>query len=136
MAGGALIVEMIVADGGFLIQAGQNFESRKQRKAKAWGEGRVLTARIEPKEEAQKYHQLKHLHGHLLKPVSEVTGYTERELKDEFKARFLPEDWMTSVTDMNYEQFERFNQNVAECIQLEFPDGCWEACQSAMALFD
>jgi hypothetical protein len=131
---GALILDAVVADGNVLIPAGQNYEARKLRKAKQWGDGCALKIRIEPAEEAARYHRLKHLHGHLLKPVSEVTGYTERELKDEMKARFLPEDWMTSVTDMNDPQFAEFNRAVEQCIQEEYPEGCWGACQDAMAL--
>lgn len=131
---GALIVDAVVAEGAVLIPAGQNYEARKARKAKQWGDGCALKIRIEPADEAAKYHRLKHLHGHLLTPVSEETGYTVRELKDEFKARFLPEDWMTSVTDMNDAQFAEFNRAVEQCIQEEYPDGCWGACQDAMAL--
>jgi hypothetical protein len=131
----ALLVDAVVRNGDVHVTA-SFYRTLRQKHAREWGDGRVLKLRIEPADEAAKYHRLKHLHGHLLTPVSEVTGYTVRELKDEFKARFLPEDWMTSVTDMNDEQFAEFNRAVEQCIQEEYPDGCWERCQSALALYD
>lgn len=129
----ALIVDAVVSNGDVHVTA-PFYRTLRLKHAKDWGDGCVLKLRIEPADEAAKWHRHKHLHGHLLTPVSETTGYTVRELKDEFKARFLPEDWMTSVTDMSDPQFADFNRAVEQCIQEEYPIGCWEACQSAMAL--
>lgn len=130
---GALIVSAVVTDGDVVIPAGQHYTERKKRKAKQWGDGTPLTIRIEPEEEAANHGHHKHLHGHLLAPVSGFTGYTVTELKADMKARFLPEG-MKSTTEMNREQFEEFNRSVEQCIREEYPAEAWEACAAAMAL--
>lgn len=130
---GALIVDAVVDSGKVRIV--DEFAYRLQLNARAaeWGEGRMLKARLEPAENAATWAHHKHLHGHLLKPVSDWTGYTETELKVEMKARFLP-DGMRSTTEMDAEQFDEFNRNVAQCIREEYPSECWDACAAAMAL--
>ena len=111
------------------------YRTRSEKAAKRWGDGTALKVRIEPEEEAQRHGQRKHLFGHLLKPTSDKTGYTTTELKEDMKARFLP-DGMTSLTEMNKEQFDEFNQAVEQCIREEYPSECWDACVDAMALYD
>jgi hypothetical protein len=112
-----------------------HYTAKRRRAAARWGVGAMLTIRIDEKEEASKHAHYKHLHGHLLKPVSDWTGYTETELKAEMKARFLP-DGMTSLTEMSADQFDQFNKDVAQCIREEYPSECWDACVNAMLLSD
>lgn len=106
-----------------------------QLRRMGFGEGEALVIRVEREEDAAKHGHYKHLFGHLLKPTSEFTGYTQTELKADMKARFLP-DGMTSLTQMNAEQFREFNQTVEQCIREEYPSECWDACLNAMALYE
>lgn len=110
-----------------------HYAAKRRKAAARFGLGTMLTIRIDEKEEAAKHGHYKHLHGHLLKPVSDFTGYTETELKAEMKARFLP-DGMTSVTEMSADQFSEFNKSVEQCIREEYPAECWDACVNAMLL--
>jgi hypothetical protein len=111
------------------------YTARRQAFARKVGVGVPVTIRIEPADEAATHGDHKHLHGHLLTPTSEWTGYTVTELKADMKARFLP-DGMTSTTEMNHEQFVEFNRSVEQCIREEYPSECWDACAAAMALSD
>jgi hypothetical protein len=129
----ALVVSAVVREGDVHV-TDEFYRTRRQRAAKRWGDGTIITIRIEPEDEASKHHHYKHLFGHYLTPVSDYTGYTVTELKDEMKARFLP-DGMTSLTDMNAEQFEEFNRSVEQCIREEIPEA-FERCADAMALYD
>lgn len=110
-----------------------HYQAKRRRAAAKFGLGTMLTIRIDEKEEAAKHAHYKHLHGHLLKPVSGFTGYTPHELKEDMKARFLP-DGMTSVTEMSADQFAEFNKDVEQCIREEYPSECWDACVNAMLL--
>ncbi len=111
------------------------YKARRLKAAKRWGVGTALKVRIEPEEAAAQHRHHKHLFGHYLKPVSDYTGYSVTELKGDMKALFLP-DGMTSLTDMNAEQFDEFNRSVEQCIREEFPAEAWDACLNAMALYD
>ena len=130
----ALIIDAVVRDSDIHV-TDHFYKARRLKAAKGWGDGCALKIRIEPEDEATKHHHYKHLFGHYLTPVSDVLGYTVTELKDEMKARFLP-DGMTSLTDMNAEQFEEFNRSVDQCIREEYPSEAWDACANAMALYD
>lgn len=112
-----------------------HYQAQRQRAAAKWGIGTLLTIRMEPADEAATHAHHKHLHGHLLTPTSDFTGYTVTELKADMKARFLP-DGMTSTTEMNREQFDEFNRSVEQCIREEYPVECWERCVDAMAKSD
>lgn len=131
----ALVVDGVVEKGRVRLVDEFHYRVLADRAAKKWGDGTALVLRIEPADEAAKHHHFKHLFGHYLTPVSEVTGYTVTELKDEMKARFLP-DGMTSLTDMNADQFDEFNRSVEQCIREEYPSEAWDACVNAMALYD
>jgi len=134
VSGSALLVEAVVRDGDIHV-TDSFYKTRRQKAAKAWGDGTALRIRVEPEDEAATWGHYKHLHGHLLKPTSDVTGYTVTELKADMKALFLP-DGMTSLTDMNKDEFEEFNRSVEQCIREEYPADCWDACQNAMLLSD
>lgn len=130
----ALQVSAVVRDGD--VHVTEHFYSAMRKQAaKKWGDGVLLTIRIEPADEAATWAHHKHLHGHLLTPTSDYTGYTVTELKSDMKARFLP-DGMTSTTQMNAEQFSEFNRSVEQCIREEYPSECWERCAAAMAMSD
>lgn len=131
-----LIVSAVVSDGKVRIVDDFGYRVRSKKAAALWGDGAALKIRIELEEDAIYHGQRKHLHGHLLKPTSDVTGYTVPELKAEWRARFLPEDWMTSTEDMNREQYAEFIRAVEQAIQEEYPTQCWDACLNAMALSD
>ena len=136
---GALIVDAVVREGGGGVLdvhvVDDFYRTRRLKAARGWGAGTALKLRLEPEEDAAKHHHYKHLFGHYLTPVSEKTGYTVTELKADMKALFLP-DGMTSLTDMNAEQFEEFNRSVEQCIREEYPSEAWDACANAMALYD
>lgn len=128
-------MDAVVSDGRIKIVDDFGYRVRAEHAAKRWGDGTALKIRIEPEDEAARHGHYKHLFGHYLKPVSDYTGYTVTELKEDMKARFLP-DGMTSLTDMNAAQFEEFNRSVEQCIREEFPEKAWDACAEAMALYD
>lgn len=132
----ALVVDAVVSDGKVKLLDEFGYRAKANRACEKWGEGTELKLRIETKDDAVRHAQRKHLHGHLFVPASEVTGYSVAEIKDEMRARFLPEDWMTSTEDMSNEQYREFIDEVERCLQEEWPLGVWEACQSAMALSD
>lgn len=130
----AILVDAVVANGKIRILDEPFYLTRVERMAKKWGDGCALTIRIEPEADAAKHHHYKHLFGHLLEPMSEYTGYTVSECKDDMKARFLP-DGMVSLTDMDADQFAEFNRSVEQCIREEIPMA-WTLCAAAMALYD
>lgn len=135
MSSTAVLVDAVVRSGRVRITDENFYRTRIEKAAKSWGDGCMLVVRVEPKDEAATWADHKHLHGHLLTPISDVTGYTVTELKADMKARFLP-DGLTSTTQMNHDQFAEFNRNVEQCIREEYPSECWDACAAAMALSD
>ncbi len=90
-------------------------------KAMGLGDGEVAVLRLERPEQAAWHGHHKHLHGHLLKPVSDFTGDTVTELKDRVKALFLPEG-MTSTRQMSAEQFRDFNETVESYFLQKVPE--------------
>lgn len=132
---GALVVDAVVADGNVLIPAGQHYEERKRRKAKSWGDGCALKIRIEPADEAAKYHQFKHLFGHLIGPTAKRTGDTKSDLETRLKGYFLPDDGRVSLTELNYEEMKDFIESVEQYIREEYSDA-WDDCLAAMALYE
>ena len=74
-----------------------------------------------------------------LRPNQQVTLLVSELGREQVVLRVVPEavpGGMTSLTDMNAEQFEEFNRSVEQCIREEYPSEAWDACANAMALYD
>lgn len=105
MSAGPFIFEMVVADGGFLIPSGQHYEERKRRAAKRWGDGCVIQARLEPKEEAISDGQRRYYFGRIVGPYVDYTG--DLDFHDNVKAALI-QDGRTSITQLNHDEMAFF----------------------------
>jgi hypothetical protein len=112
-----------------------HFEALRRRSAKRWGEGVMLTIRIEPKDEATKAWQFRHLYGHLFSPVSKETGETVADVAIRMKSQFMPDDGRTSLTELNEAELKNFTEAVEQDIRENDPKS-WDGCLAAMALYD
>lgn len=130
----ALVIEAVVRDGDVHV-VGDFYKSRRLRAAKQWGDGTALTIRIEPEDEAWRHSDAKHLYGHLYAPVSKRTGETVAEVHLRMKAKFMPEDGRTSITQLNREEMKSFTESVEQDIRESDPDS-WDDCVEAMALYE
>lgn len=99
------------------------------------GDGEVVSCRFEREEEAWRYSDLKHLYGHLYKPVSARTGETVAEVHVRMKVDFMPDDGRTSITQLNREEMRSFIESVEQDIRENDPDS-WEDCVAAMTLYE
>lgn len=115
-----LMVEGLVRSGDIVVTT-PHYSALRKRHAELLGDGTLVGIFIGEFEEACKHRHHKYLHGHLLKPVSELTGYTETWWKKVVKRAFLPEG-MRSTTQMNAEQFDEFNLNVELALLAKFPE--------------
>lgn len=134
MTGSALIVSAVVRSGDVHVTE-HFYKTRRQRAAKKWGDGCLLTLRIEPQDEATKHHQFKHLYGHLFTPVSRRTGETVSDVAIRMKVAHLPDDGRTSLTQLNEAELKAFTESVEQDIRENDPDS-WEDCVAAMALYE
>lgn len=119
--------QKLVFDDRMLLHAGF-----KRLKPQA---GERFVIRVEREEEAWRWSDVKHLYGHLYKPVSRRTGETEAEVHLRMKVNFFPEDGRTSLTQLNREEMKAFTESVEQDIRENDPDS-WEDCVAAMALYE
>jgi hypothetical protein len=105
VSGGPLLFEMVVSDGGFIIPGGQHYEERKRRAAKRWGEGTVLQARVEPKDEGISDGQRRYYFGRVVGPYVDYTG--DLDFHDNVKAALI-QDGRTSITQLNHDEMAFF----------------------------
>jgi hypothetical protein len=103
---GALTVDAVVRDGKIHV-TDEYYKTRCERAAKKWGDGCVLTIRIEPAEEAVRYGQYKYWHGYVLAPLIEYTG--DQDWRLELKAMFLP-DGKHSLTELTHDEMQAFTE--------------------------
>lgn len=131
---GALVIDAVVREGEVHV-TDAFYKTRRQKAAKAWGDGTILKIRIEPEEEAWRHSDAKHLYGHLYAPVSTRTGETVAEVHLRMKAQYMPDDGRTSITQLNREELKSFMESVEQDIRETDPDS-WEDCVAAMALYE
>ncbi len=127
MSGSVLTVKAVVAEGEVIIPAGQNYDARKKRHAKTWGDGCALVIRIEPEEDAYTYGQIKHYWGHVVDPFCETTGYHKHEAHALLKAECMPEG-KTSITELSGEELRAYTDAAEQKAR--------EWCPDAFALMD
>ena len=124
----ALVVSAVVRDGDVHV-VDEFYRTRRRRAAKRWGDGAVITVRIEPEDEAVRLDQYRHLFGHVFQPVVDTDcGHTKSELCLMAKAQFMPDDGRTSLTELNAEEMADFIRQCEVWLHTEFPD--------AFALYD
>lgn len=87
-----------------------------------FGEGEALIVRVEREADAIEHRQYKHLFGHVFEPVSESSGHTTGELCLMAKARFLPDDGRTSLTQLTRDEFAAFIQATEIWLREECPE--------------
>ena len=85
------------------------------------GAGEAVTIRVERPEDARKYHQLKHLFGHLYEPVERYSGHSKLELHAMAKAMYLP-DGKLSTVDLSYDEMDAFCQHVERWLRESMPE--------------
>ncbi len=88
-----------------------------------YGQGRALVVRVEPEEEAIRHGDYKHLYGHVYLPVVDFTGMSDVELHLQAKAKFMPDDGRTSVTQLSRDEFRVFTEHVDQWLR----EDMWEA---------
>ena len=124
----ALVVSAVVRDGDVHV-TDACYKTRRQRAAKRWGDGTVITIRIEPEDEAVRLDQYRHLFGHVFQPVVDTDcGHTKAELCLMAKAQFMPDDGRTSLTELNADEMADFIRQCEVWLHTEFQD--------AFVLFD
>jgi hypothetical protein len=131
---GALLIDAVVRDGDVHV-TDAFYRTRRERFAKKIGDGVVLKIRIEPADEAIRYHQLKHLFGHIFAPTSKQTGETVADVAVRMKVAFMPDDGRTSLTELNYDELKAFTEAVEQDIRENDPES-WDRCLEAMALYE
>lgn len=129
---GALLVEAVVSDGEIRV-TDPAYKTRRHKWAKRIGEGVILTIRVEPKEDAIAYGQMKHYYGHLITPVSDYTGETKHEVHVRMKALFLP-DGKTSITELNHQEMKDYTEAVEQHMREECPEA-WERSVEKTSLY-
>jgi hypothetical protein len=124
----ALTVKAVVRDGDVHV-TDEFYRTRRRRAAKRWGDGTIITIRIEPEEEAVRLDQYRHLFGHVFQPVVDTgCGHTKSELCLMAKAQFMVDDGRTSLTELTAEEMADFIRQCEVWLHTEFPD--------AFALYD
>lgn len=111
------------------------FASRLRKFAKQWGDGREITVRLEPTDEAWRHADAKHLYGHLYAPVSKRHGETVAEVHLRMKSSYMPDDGRTSITQLNRDEMKSFIESVEQDIR-ENDAESWEDCVGAMSLYE
>ena len=118
----AIVVSAVVRDGRIHI-CDNFYRTRVGKAAKSWGDGIELQIRIEPKDEAVRLDQYRHLFGHVFQPVVDTDcGHTKAELCLMAKAQFMPDDGRTSLTELNAEEMADFIRQCEVWLHTEFPD--------------
>ena len=107
-------------DGRKLVMADTDSYRRDLKKLEL-GAGEQVTVRVERPEDARKYHQLKHLFGHIYKPVSDSSGYSSLELHALCKAQFMP-DGKLSTVDLSYEEMDEFTKHAELWLRESMPE--------------
>lgn len=126
MSGTALLIAGVVRDGDVHV-TDAHYKARRQKSASKWGDGTVLTIRIEPEDEAYTHAQLKHYYGHIVTPLSEWNGETVTEWDLRLKGLFLPEG-KTSKTQCNRDELAKFIESCEVYAHTNHPE--------AFALYD
>lgn len=99
------------------------------------GNGEEFQVRVERREEAWRYSDVKHLYGHLYTPVSKRTGETVSDVHLRMKADHFPDDGRDSLTDLNRVEMKQYIEAVEQDIRENDPDS-WEDCVAAMSLYE
>lgn len=131
----ALLIDMSVSGDRIILVDEFQWRLLQKRYAKKWGDGAFLKCRIEPEEEAWRHADAKHLYGHLYTPVSNRTGETVPEVHLRMKAKFMPDDGRTSITQLNRIEMRQFIEAVEQDIRESDLDS-WMDCCAAMALYE
>ena len=120
----------VANDDAIVWPAKEKQEFDKLVRLRAWVDGQELQVRVEPAEEAWRYHRLKFYWGYLVEPFMRLTGYTKVETdRDVFKPACLPEG-KHSLHDMDEEEMVQFLHDVEAFIVGEFPDFIVKAYQA------
>jgi hypothetical protein len=117
-----IVCGMVVADGQLRLSDEFGFRTLSRRRAEQWGDGVLLTCRIEPADEAYTYSQLKAYWGYVIKPIHLWSGHSRVELHSMFKQALLIEG-QTSLTQMNRDEMDTFIREANVLAREE----CWEA---------
>lgn len=126
MTGSALIVSAVVRSGDVHV-TDHFYRTRRMKAAKRWGDGCLLSIRIEPEDEAYTYGQIKHYWGHVVTPLSDDTGYHKAEVHAMLKAECMPEG-KTSITELNKDELSLYTEAAEQKAREWSPD--------AFALYD
>lgn len=116
------VIADAVWDGRKLVMADAEGYRRDLTKLEL-GAGERVTIRVERPEDARKYHQLKHLFGHIYRPLAkhDGCGHTELELHDICKAMFMPEGKLSTL-DLNYDEMDAFTQAAERFLRESMPE--------------
>jgi hypothetical protein len=90
------------------------------------GIGERVTVTVGRPEDMRKLWQLRHLFGHVYKPVAEDGGHTLLELHDMAKAMFMPEG-KTSTRELTYDEMDAFCKEAERWLRTEMPECFTEA---------
>lgn len=129
-----LIISAVVREGDVHV-TDYGYQVRRQKAARKWGDGTVLTIRIEPEEDAWRHADAKWLYGYCYAPVSAKHGETVAEVHMRMKAQFMPDDGRTSITELNREEMRAFIESVEQDIRENDPES-WEDCVAKMSLYE
>lgn len=122
----ALVIDAAVRKGDIVVCDAQ-YETKRKRAAKSWGDGTALKIRVEPEEDAYTYGDIKHYWGHVVDPFSQETGYHKHEAHLLLKAECMPEG-KTSITELNREELRAYSEAAEQKAR--------EWCPEAFLLYD
>ena len=122
----AIVVSAVVREGRIHI-CDNYYRTRVGKAAKKWGDGAVLTIRIEPEEDAYTYAQIKFYWGYVVQPFCEETGYHKHEAHVLLKAECMPEG-KTSITELNRDELKAYTDAAEQTAR--------EWCPEAFILYD
>lgn len=103
----ALTIDAVVRDGKLQIVDEDSYRLRVEKAAKGWGEGRCLTIRIEPTEDALTAGQRRYYFGVIIGALEDYTGYRKDEWHVMLKVQFMP-DGKTSITQLNHDEMRDY----------------------------
>ncbi len=95
------------ADRGRLVLDDQVLFNAGLRKLKP-GAGERFVISVAREADAKRHYQLKWFYGYIVNQCVEWTGYTVKEMDQEFRARFMPPD-VATLSQMSEEQMRDFN---------------------------
>lgn len=122
----SLVVAAVVRDGDVHV-TDSYYASRRKRFAKSVGDGVFLRIRIEPKDEAVAYGQIKFYFGRIVGPLVEHTGYRQDEWHLMLKSQFLQEG-KTSITELSHDEMRDYIEACEQWARETLPE--------AFALYD